>query len=40
LFGAGAINDLERIDKKIVGIARHRGRSGGNARDCQRYRSW
>jgi putative transposase len=38
LFGAGLINDLKRIDKQIVGIARHRARSGGKARDSQRYR--
>ena len=38
LFGAGLINDLKRIDKQIVGIARHRARSGGKAPDSQRYR--
>jgi putative transposase len=38
LFGAGLINDLKRIDKQIVGIARHRARSGDKARDSQRYR--
>ena len=38
LFGAGLLNDLKRIDKQIVGIARHRARSGGKARDSQRYR--
>jgi putative transposase len=38
LLGAGLINDLKRIDKQIVGIARHRARSGGKARDSQRYR--
>jgi putative transposase len=39
LFGAGPINDLKRIDKQIVGIARHRARSDGKARDSQRYRT-
>ena len=38
LFGAGLINYPKRIDKPIVGIARHRARSGGKARDSQRYR--
>jgi putative transposase len=38
LVGAGMINDLKRIDKQIVGIAHHRTRSGGKARDSQRYR--
>ncbi len=38
-FGVGLIADLKRIDKQIVGIARHRQRSGGKARDSQRYRN-
>jgi putative transposase len=38
MFGVGLIADLRRIDMQIVGIARHRARSGGNARDSQRYR--
>ena len=38
MFGVGLIADLRRIDTQIVGIARHRARSGGNARDSQRYR--
>jgi putative transposase len=37
MFGVGLIADLRRIDKQIVGIARHRARSGGKARDSQRY---
>jgi putative transposase len=39
MFGVGLIADLKRIDKQIVGIARHRQRSGGKARDSQRYRN-
>ncbi len=38
MFGVGLIADLKRIDKQIVGIARHRARSGGKARDSERYR--
>ncbi len=38
MFGVGLIADLKRIDKQIVGIARHRARSGGKARDSLRYR--
>ena len=39
MFGVGLIADLKRIDKQIVGIARHRQRSGGKAGDSQRYRN-
>jgi hypothetical protein len=38
MFGRGLISDLTRIDKQIVGIARHRQRSGGKPRDSLRYR--
>ncbi|CAM6053381.1 unnamed protein product [Sphagnum tenellum] len=38
LFGAGLISDLIRIDKQILGIARHRSRSGEKPRDSKRYR--
>ena len=38
LFGCGLIADLARIDKLLVGIARHRMRSGGKLRDSDRYR--
>jgi putative transposase len=39
MFGVGLIADLKRIDKQVSGIARHRQRSDGQARDSQRYRS-
>jgi putative transposase len=38
MFGVGLITDLRRIDKQVSAIARHRQRSGGKARDSQRYR--
>ena len=38
MFGVGLIADHRRIEKLIVGIARRRAPSGGNARDSQRYR--
>lgn len=38
MFGVGLIADLRRIDKQVSGIARHRQRSGGKARDSRRYR--
>jgi putative transposase len=39
MFGVRLIDDLKRIDKQIVGIARHRMRSGGKPRDSQCYRT-
>ena len=39
LFGRGLLDDLKRIDRQIVGIARHRMRTGGKPRDSARYRS-
>ena len=38
MFGCDLISDLKRIDKQIVGIARHRQRAGGKPRDSKRYR--
>lgn len=38
LFGRGWLQDLKRIDTQLVGIARHRMRSGGTPRASQRYR--
>jgi putative transposase len=38
MFGCDLISDLRRIDKQLVGIARHRQRSGGKPRDSKRYR--
>ncbi len=38
LFGRGLIADLARIDKLLVGIARHRMQAGGKPRDSERYR--
>jgi hypothetical protein len=35
MFGVRLIDDLKRIDKQILGIARHRMRSGGKPRDSQ-----
>jgi putative transposase len=40
MFGGHLIDDLKRIDKQIVGIARHRMHSGGKSRDSQGYRSF
>ena len=39
MFGRGLLADLTRLDKKIVGIARHRSRVGEKPRDSQRYRT-
>jgi putative transposase len=39
MFGVRLIDDLKRIDKQILGIARHRMHSGGKPRDSQGYRS-
>jgi putative transposase len=38
LFGSGLINDLKRIDRQLVAIARHRSRSGDKPRNSVRYR--
>ena len=38
LLGRGWIGDLKRIDKQIVGIARHRMRNDEKPRDSARYR--
>ena len=38
MFGRGLIADLTRMDRQLAGIARHRQRSGGKARDSLRYR--
>ena len=38
LIGRGWLADLKRIDKQLVGIARHRQRIGEKPRDSARYR--
>ena len=37
LMGRGFLDAMRRFDRQITGIARHRQRSGGRARDSQRY---
>ena len=37
LHGRGLLADLQSIDRKITGIARHRQRTGGKPRDSDRY---
>lgn len=38
LFGRGWLADLKRLDRQLVGIARHRMRAGEKPRDSLRYR--
>jgi hypothetical protein len=39
MFGVHLIDDLKRIDKQTLGIARHRMCSGGKPPDSRGYRS-
>jgi putative transposase len=38
-LGRGFLDTMRQIDRELVGIARHRMRSGSKPRDSQRYRA-